>query len=215
MERLDSKLTDRALNQGDSQASEVSSPITQTIGSTDFALLWAKLCAAYPRQDTTSATAEVFFEQLSLYTQEQVSDAIDGVIATSKWFPSVAEIIEQIDGFQCPHKFAKAEVRLERDKLKSLRTMQEASEVYAEQNLKRIAEEYAETENKLKELASRSKELYERDRQMIEESGLLQARNKLDAINSQIQEQERTLTILKQKVKLFDQARILQTDEES
>jgi len=208
MERLGDKLTEQALSQRDSQASEVSSPITQTIGSTDFALLWAKLCAAYPRQDTTSATAEVFFEQLSLYTLEQVSDAIDGVIATSKWFPSVAEIIEQTKDFQCPHRFAKAELRREKDQLRSIRIMQQDSEQYAENRFKKLSQQCAELEN-------RSIELYKLDRERLEQSGLQEAQAKLDAINRQIQEQEHALTILKQKVKLFDQARILQTDGEA
>lgn len=207
MEKIDDSLIGKALSREDSTASEVSSPITQTIRSTEFAVLWAKLCAAYPRQQVTSATAEVFFEQLSTYTAAQVSDAVSGVIATSKWFPAVAEIIEQINGgYHCPHVLERAELRIKRAELDSRWNMLNASEEYSDKRLKKLADKCAELEG-------RSSDLYKRDRQMLEESGLLEAQKKLDRINEQIQEQEHTLTVLKQKVKLFDQARMLQTDD--
>lgn len=173
----------------------------------DFTRIWAKLCAAYPRQDINAQTAEIYYELLSPYSKEQVLDAINGVIAASKWFPTVAEVIEEIKGeHQCPHNFIATELRLQKAEFISRQTMLIEAEKYADRRFKDMTEKCAELEN-------RSIELYKRDREMLEESGLAEAQARLDAINAQIQEQERILTILKQKVKLFDQARILQADQ--
>lgn len=191
-------------NQKGSRELENSSP---SITANRFALLWAKLCAAYPRQSTSGAMAEIFFEQLGCYAEAEVNDAVSGVIATSKWFPAVAEIIEQIKGeHHCPHVLAAAELRLKQAEFDSRQQMLLEAERFADRRYKKMTEKCAELENK-------SIELYKRDCKMLEESGLAAAQAKLDAINAKIQEQEHTLTILKQKVKLFDQARILQADE--
>jgi vacuolar-type H+-ATPase subunit H len=190
-------------NQKDSRELE---NFSQSITANRFAYFWAKLCAAYPRQSTSGAMTEIFFEQLGIYTEAEVSDAINGVIATSKWFPSVAEIIEQIKGeHHCPHRLALAELRIKQAEFDSRQQMLLEAEKYADRRYKEMTQKCAELENK-------SIELYKRERQMIEESGLGEAQAKLNDINARIQEQEHILTILKQKVKLFDQARILQAD---
>ena len=197
---------EKALIEASLKALTACEAFSPCITSDDFAVLWAKLCAAYPRQETTTATAQVFFEQLSLYSVEKLTDAVASCISSSKWFPAVAEIIEQIKGDKaCPHTFERAEIRMQRAELASRERMLEESEKYSTRRLDAIAKEVAELEN-------RRAGYYAEQRKEIEASGLPQAQAKLDSINAQIVEHERVLAGLRTKIKLFDQARILQAD---
>lgn len=180
---------------------------SRTITANEFAFLWAKLSAVYPRQEINVQTAEIYFEYLSAYSKDEVSDAISGVVTNSKWFPTVAEIIAEMKGeHQCPHVFIAASLRRQMADIHSRRQMLDDSEKYANQRFKEISANCAELEN-------RSIELYKRDREFLEQSGLADARAKLDAINAEIAQQEHVLALLRRKVKLLDQARILQGEE--
>ncbi len=149
----------------------------------------------------------MFYEQLCQYTEPQIADAVSGIIAKSKWFPAVAEIIENIKGeHKCPHVFQQAELRQWRNALESRETMIEQTEIYSSRRLQEISEEVGALEN-------RKAGLYAEQRKEIEESGLPQAEAKLDSVKAEIAEQERILVRLRSKVKLLDQARLLQSEE--
>ncbi len=61
-----------------------------------FAILWARLCAAYPRQDISAATIAVYYERLSKFTQVDLTIAMDRALDGCKFFPTIADIIESM-----------------------------------------------------------------------------------------------------------------------
>jgi len=57
-----------------------------------------KLKRAYPRQNVTSATIELYAEMLVDLDRDDVRRAVGCLVAMSKWFPTVAEIREAVAG---------------------------------------------------------------------------------------------------------------------
>lgn len=166
----------------------------------EFSMAWSKLCASYPKNEATALTVEVYFERLSAYEKSAVFEAIGVCMDECKWFPTIAEIVERIKSERgCIHRVFLAEIR-------SRRTMLIEAEKHSDRKLKELAEEIATLEG-------RKAELYVKQRKMIEESGLPAAQKKLEDVQRKIAEQERVLAILRGKVKIFDQARILQAND--
>lgn len=166
----------------------------------EFAVVWGRLCAAYPKNDTTTTTIEVYFERLSAYEKPAVLEAIGECMDTSKWFPAISEIIENINSPRgCIHRVFLAEIA-------SKKSMLVASERHSEERLKAFAENIAVLE-------ARNHELYVQDRERLEQSGLPEAKAKLQAVLVAITAEEHTLALVRRKVKLMDQARILQAEE--
>jgi len=58
--------------------------------------LFAILKATYPRQETTEATAEVYATFLSDLDYAATEQAVRRIAATSRFFPTIAEIREQV-----------------------------------------------------------------------------------------------------------------------
>ena len=173
-----------------------------TLNASTFASLWARICAAYPRQDTTTTTAEVYFNALSKYSEKDVEKAVEAVIEQCKWFPTIAEIVEEISSPRgCVHTLILAEI-------KSREIMLEQSEKYSNERLQRVAEEVAKLED-------HKADYYRRQRLLIDEAEIPEAKAQLEAVKAEIIEQTRVLNLIKQKVKLMDQARILQADEKA
>lgn len=172
-----------------------------------FSFWWAKLCAAYPRENPSPATTEVYFEQLSIYPEAKLADAINGVLARCKYFPAISEILAEVKGERgCPHAFLRAELRMEKAKLESREKVVIEYERYAEHKVDQLAKKCAELE-------SRTVELYLQDKKNIEESGLPEAQKKLDELQSQIFEYDRTLQTIRAKIRILDQARLIQLTE--
>ena|SRR5262244_1831251 len=63
-----------------------------------FKQLWAKLCAAFPRQEVTVATMAIYFERLSRFDEAKLEKAVLESIDKSTFFPTIAEIIQRIPG---------------------------------------------------------------------------------------------------------------------
>lgn len=61
-----------------------------------FTRPWAKLCAAHPRYEIGEATLTVYHERLCKFSVEQIMAAVDTEIDNNKYFPSPAELIENI-----------------------------------------------------------------------------------------------------------------------
>lgn len=61
----------------------------------DFMAAYTKLCIAYS-QPVKEFQAQVYYEQLNRYTKKELDMAIAYLIGASKFFPKVAEIIEEI-----------------------------------------------------------------------------------------------------------------------
>jgi hypothetical protein len=57
---------------------------------------WGKLCAAYPRQDMGVATAAVYHERLQRYDIELLIGSVNLAIDRCVFFPTVAELIENV-----------------------------------------------------------------------------------------------------------------------
>jgi hypothetical protein len=62
----------------------------------EFMRPWAELCAAYPRQEVGAATARKYHERLQKFDVATIQAAINIAIDRNKFFPTVAEIIENI-----------------------------------------------------------------------------------------------------------------------
>ncbi len=62
----------------------------------EFMKPWAELCAAYPRQEVGAATARKYHERLQKFDVAVIRAAVNIAIDRSKFFPTVAEIIENI-----------------------------------------------------------------------------------------------------------------------
>lgn len=58
--------------------------------------LLAMLRAAWPRQEVGADTAEVYAEMLKDIPFDEASAAVRRIVQTSKWFPAIAEIREQV-----------------------------------------------------------------------------------------------------------------------
>jgi len=76
------------------QVSGISSGIRTSAES--FALPWAKLCAAYPRSENSKATVAIYHERLKKFDAEHLMAAVNIAIDRCKFFPTVAELIENI-----------------------------------------------------------------------------------------------------------------------
>ena len=174
---------------------------SETIKAERFAFLWARICAAFPRQDTNTTTAEVYFDELCHYSEAQLTEAVSSALRNCKFFPSIAEIVAEVQGGSyCIHTSILAEI-------KSRESVLVESERLSKRRLQAIAKQFAILEDRSQKLSSA---IYEREQKWIEEVGLAESRKKLEAIKAKIQQEEKALLILRQKVKLFDQARILQ-----
>ena len=189
--------------------SSASLPATQTISAEAFSLLWAKMTAANPREKEkfNDATMEVYYEQLCTYSEAQITDAVSGCLSRCKFFPAISELISEIKGqHHCPHALIRAQLRMERERLESDKKVVREYERYTEQKVDQLAKKCAELE-------SRSVELYLQDKKNIEESGLPEAQKKLDELQSQIFEYDRTLQTIRAKIRILDQARLIQLTE--
>lgn len=66
--------------------------------------LVALLKAAYPRQPLEATTLKLYAEHLSEFDAPVGRVAVERVIATSRFFPTIAELREQIAAMQCDEK---------------------------------------------------------------------------------------------------------------
>jgi len=83
-------------NQPNQKAMQVSATSSKPTSGEGFAKAWAKLCAAYPRMELSQATTEVYYERLGRYDYGKIMGAVDLAIGRSKFFPTVAELLENI-----------------------------------------------------------------------------------------------------------------------
>jgi hypothetical protein len=67
-------------------------------GFDQFKISWARLCAAFPRQELPAATVVVYYEMLSEFDEDAIKGAVDSCIRELKFFPSVAELRECMRG---------------------------------------------------------------------------------------------------------------------
>jgi hypothetical protein len=74
-----------------------SSPATVKTTVEQFKLPWGRLVAAYPHKDTPAATVAIYHEMLSGYEQRDILEAVNRLIPRCKYFPTIADIIEQIN----------------------------------------------------------------------------------------------------------------------
>ena len=73
----------------------------------EAAHLIAILAAAFPSANVNGKTVEIYVENLKDLEYEQGRDAVDSIIRTSDWFPSIAALrreILAIGGYLCPPK---------------------------------------------------------------------------------------------------------------
>lgn len=57
---------------------------------------WKELCDAYPRQELSSGTARKYYDRLQKFDVEILMAAVNVAIDRCKFFPTVAELIENI-----------------------------------------------------------------------------------------------------------------------
>lgn len=54
------------------------------------------LAAAYPRQELSNATTALYVDRLQRERYEPARDAIESLVDSSRWFPAISEIRDEI-----------------------------------------------------------------------------------------------------------------------
>jgi hypothetical protein len=173
------------------------------LSASDFDKLWGKLCAAHPRDEQNTLTIETYYEQLCGYPRDVLAEALGSCLRELKWFPKISEIVERIEYPRgCTHVIQLAEIS--------------SREAVLRETERRMRKEFDRLAQDTAALKAEELELFVRQRKQIEESGLPAAQAKLDAVRYEIIEQQKAiadnqkvLDVLKRRVKLLDQSRIL------
>lgn len=66
------------------------------MNTTETAQLLAYLVSAWPNQNLPDATGKLWATQLATVHLEDAQTAAQSVVASSKWFPTVAEFLEHV-----------------------------------------------------------------------------------------------------------------------
>jgi hypothetical protein len=74
-----------------------SSPELNGIAPERFAILWRRLCAAYPREQFGPDTVKVYYDALKANPERALDRAIWRYIKEKPFFPSIAEILERVE----------------------------------------------------------------------------------------------------------------------
>lgn len=61
-----------------------------------LAITMRKLADAWPREEFPDRTIALYAERLGRYPEEQVAKAVDDLVGTEKWRPSVGQIIDRV-----------------------------------------------------------------------------------------------------------------------
>lgn len=66
----------------------------------EFAEIWANLCAAYPRSNPSKATLAKYHERLGKFPVDKLKAAVDAEIDRNPFFPAIAELIAAVEGLR-------------------------------------------------------------------------------------------------------------------